>query len=194
MARLRADAERRSYASMTNASVLPYSRSSIHPTTSPAHAFTSTANYMQSSQLGVEEEDGVGTTAEALADIDKQLSVVINILVSVFACGAAIWVVARWWATGPRLAVSLLGAGGVGIAETVVYWGYIRKVSEAKRKEKVMKEKKEVLATHVVGSDSTTQSNGNGDSRKETDFLNVDGVCRHSDIPGLRARKLRKGA
>jgi hypothetical protein len=47
--------------------------------------------------------------------------------------------------------VSFGGSLLVGVAEVVVYSGYIRRVREAKTKEKNIKEVKEVVNTWVVG-------------------------------------------
>ena len=58
---------------------------------------------------------------------------------------------ARWWSTPARLALSMSGSMLVGIAEVVVYWGYIRRVRDAKSKAKDLQEVKEVMKTWVVG-------------------------------------------
>ena len=53
-----------------------------------------------------------------------------------------------------QLALSMGGSMLVGIAEVVVYSGYIRRVGEAKGKERAMKVVKEVVNTWVVGPET----------------------------------------
>ena len=74
-----------------------------------------------------------------------------NVLLSIVACAGAIWVAARWWSTPARLALSMSGSLLVGVAEVVVYGGYIKRVREAKGKEKGVQEIKEIIRTWVVG-------------------------------------------
>ena len=106
---------------------------------SAAHAF--------SSYQGPDPEDEI-----TYAEINRQMALIFNVLVSIVACAGAIWVAARWWSTPARLALSMSGSLLVGVAEVVVYGGYIRRVSEAKGKEKGVQEVKEVLRTWIVGS------------------------------------------
>jgi len=94
-----------------------------------------------------------GDSDVTYADIDKQMAVIFNVLISIVACAAAIWMVARWWSTPARLAASMGGAGLVGVAECVVYWGYIRRVGETKREERGRSEVREVVGTWVVGGE-----------------------------------------
>jgi hypothetical protein len=105
---------------------------------SAAHAFSS---YQEP-----EPEDEV-----TYADVNRQMAMIANVLLSIVACAGAIWVAARWWSTPTRLALSMSGSLLVGVAEVVVYGGYIRRVSEAKGKEKSVQEIKEVVKTWVVG-------------------------------------------
>lgn len=157
MARLRFEAESRAYDQLTHQPSVPThlepylgSFESFYPNAATAaapaagNAFRATAAYAAQS----DQDDEM-----TFADINKQIAVIFNVLVSIFACGAAIWIMARWWSVGARLAVSLGGAGLVGVAEVVVYWGYIRKVDEAKRKEKAKKEVKEIIGTWTVGGE-----------------------------------------
>lgn len=144
------------------------------PLSSAAHAFAS------SQQPPADEEDEV-----TYADVDRQMTLILNVLVSIVACAVAIWVVARWWSTPARLALSMSGSLLVGVAEVVVYSGYIRRVSEAKGKEKRVKEVKEVVKTWVVGG---------GDEKEETKAdipIKIEGSKSLQDT-GARQRK--KGA
>ena len=131
------------------------------PTTSPAHAFSSTAAYMSSADTGDSDV--------TYADIDKQMAVIFNVLISIVACAAAIWIAARWWNTPVRLAASMGGGGLVGIAECVVYWGYIRRVGEAKKEEGKKKEVREVVGTWVFGGDQGDENEGGSDVSVENE-------------------------
>lgn len=85
-------------------------------------------------------------------DINRQLTLIVNILVTVVACAAALWLAARHWNTPARLALSMAGSILVAVAEVVIYTGYIRRVGEAKEVErkKAKLETKEVVDTWVI--------------------------------------------
>jgi hypothetical protein len=138
MARLRREEEARSYERMVNPPPPMETFAQRFPMSSAAHAFPS---YQEP-----EPEDEV-----TYAEINRQMALIFNVLISIVACAGAIWVAARWWSTPARLALSMSGSLLVGVAEVVVYGGYIRRVGEAKGKEKGVKEVKEVLRTWVVG-------------------------------------------
>lgn len=87
------------------------------------------------------------------ADINRQMALIINVLVSIIACSVAIWMAASHWSTPKRLGLSMGGSGIVGIAEVVVYVGYLRRVKESKEKEKKKPEVKEIIGTWVINSD-----------------------------------------
>ena len=143
MARLRREEEERSYHRMANPAPPMETFAQRFPLSSAAHAFASS-----NQTLGASDVDDDVT----YADVNRQVTLIFNVLVSVVACAGAIWVVARWWPMPARLAVSLGGSLLVGVAEVVVYSGYIRRVSEAKKKEKCVKEVKEVVRTWVVSA------------------------------------------
>jgi hypothetical protein len=138
MASLRREEEARSYERMTNPPPPMETFAQRFPMSSATHAFPS---YQER-----EPEDEV-----TYADINRQMALIFNVLLSIVACAGAIWVAARWWSTPARLALSMSGSLLVGIAEVVVYGGYIRRVSEAKGKQKGVPEVREVLRTWVVG-------------------------------------------
>ena len=138
MARLRREEEARSYERMTNPPPPMETFAQRFPMSSAAHAFPS---YQEP-----EPEDEI-----TYADINRQMALIFNVLISILACAGAIWVAARWWNTPARLALSMSGSVLVGVAEVVVYSGYIRRVSEAKGKEKGVQEVREVLRTWIVG-------------------------------------------
>lgn len=167
MARLRAEEESRAYERMLNPPA-PLETFSQRFPNSAAHAFSSTASHMPP-----EADDDM-----SFANVNSQMALIANVLISVICCAAAIWMVARWWSTPARLALSMSGSFVVGAAEVVIYMGYVRRVDEAKGKEARKKEVKEVLRTWVVG----------GDEGMEDDGVKVSGV--KEEVPaGVRKRK-----
>ncbi|PMD42760.1 hypothetical protein L207DRAFT_543335 [Hyaloscypha variabilis F] len=144
MARLRREEEERSYERMTNPPPPMETFAQRFPTASAAHAFSSSYQNIHTSDP---DDDGV-----TFADVDRQMALILNVLLSIVACAGAIWVAARWWNTPARLALSMSGSLLVGIAEVVVYSGYIRRVGEAKGKERGVREVKEIVNTWVVGA------------------------------------------
>ena len=96
---------------------------------------------------GAAKDDGDETT---FADVNRQLALVFNVILSVVACSAALWMVANRWSTPNRLALSMGGSILVAVAEVVVYSGYIRRVGEAKEKSKRQPETKEIIETWVI--------------------------------------------
>ena len=90
-----------------------------------------------------------GDNEMTFADVNREVALVINVLVSIIACAIAIWVVSRWWDTPIRLALSLSGSILVAVAEVVVYNGYLRRVTEAKGEEQKKKERREVLDSWI---------------------------------------------
>jgi TMEM199 family protein len=93
--------------------------------------------------------------AEGEEKDDVTPSLVINILISIIMCGAAMFYMTRWWSNdGVRVLVSLGTAIVVGIAEVVVYAGYLRKVKESRTKEQRVRERKIVVGSESVGGKS----------------------------------------
>jgi TMEM199 family protein len=105
-----------------------------------------------SNQQSVFQMTGV---AEDEEKDDITPSLVINILLSIIMCGAAMFYMTRWWTNdGVRVLVSLGTAILVGIAEVVVYAGYLRKVKESRLKEQRVRERKIVVGSESVGGKS----------------------------------------
>jgi len=173
MARLRREEEARSYERMTNPPLPMETFAQRFPMASAAHAFPSGFQSIQTS-----DPDDDGTT---YADIDRQVTLIFNVLISIVACAAGIWIAARWWSTPMRLALSMSGSMLVGVAEVVVYAGYIRRVGEAKKEEKKRKEVKEIVNTWVVGA---------GDEKSEQ--ANTILLKSKEDAEDVKARRRKK--
>ena len=89
------------------------------------------------------------------ADVNRQLAMIINILVSIVACSCAVWMACSHWSTPGRMGLSLASSGLVGLAEVVVYTGYLRRVETAKQKARRRVETKTITRTWVVGGNKT---------------------------------------
>lgn len=144
MARLRRDEEARSYARLI-----------AQPTEMTSHA----------SAAGPAQADLPTALQDELtyADASRQVTLIFNILISVLACGVAIWLGAWHWAAPSRLALSMGGGGVIGCAEVAVYWGYLRRVGDAKTREKAKKEKKKIVESWVIeGGKGKVEKSGRG--------------------------------
>jgi hypothetical protein len=176
MARLRREEEARAYEQMINPPPPQETFSQRFPTASAAYAFSSTAAY-ETFNSSTEEDDITYT------DVNRQITLILNVLISIAACGAAIWIAARWWDTPARLALTMSGSLLVGIAEVVVYSGYIRRLGEAKQKEGAIKEVKEIVKTWVIGGEVVKTE------KESTESITFSG---RDDRSTLQERKLRK--
>ena len=141
MARLRREEEARAYERMINPPPPPETFSQRFPNSPHVALFPS-------AQADIGEDDEV-----SYADINRQMALIINILVSIVACSVAIWLAARHWSTPTRLGLSMGGSGMIGVAEVVVYAGYLRRVKEAREKGKKNVEVKEIVKTFVIGGE-----------------------------------------
>ncbi|KAL8936391.1 MAG: hypothetical protein Q9216_004950 [Gyalolechia sp. 2 TL-2023] len=141
MARLRREEESRAYERMTNPPLPIKSFEQRFPNSSNARLFSG-------GQAQVDEDDEV-----TYADINRQMALIVNILVSIVACSIALWLIASRWSIPSRLALSMGGSVLVAVAETVIYAGYLRRVKEAREKEKKQVEVKEIMKTWIIGND-----------------------------------------
>ncbi|KAK4690325.1 TMEM199 family protein, partial [Lecanoromycetidae sp. Uapishka_2] len=146
MARLRREEEAQAYERMLNPSQPPQTFSQRFPATEP--------NLFPVAQADVGEDDEI-----SYADINRQMALIINILISIVACSVAIWMAARHWSTPSRLGLSMGGSGMIGAAEVVVYAGYLRRLKEAREKGKKEVEVKEIIGTWVAGGVEKRNSN-----------------------------------
>lgn len=107
-------------------------------------------------QKEIDEDDDI-----TYADINRQLALIINILVSIVACSVAIWMASRHWSTPSRLGFSMGGSILVGVGEVVVYAGYIQRMKDAREKSKKHKEVKKIISTWVIGGQAQSDDQGN---------------------------------
>ncbi|KAL8722311.1 MAG: hypothetical protein Q9181_007513 [Wetmoreana brouardii] len=113
------------------------------------------------SKLFADNQAQVGQNDDmTYADVNRQMALIINILVSIVACSIALWLVASRWATASRLALSIGGSILVAIAEAVVYTGYLRRVKEARERGQKQFEIKEIIKTWVIGGDNKPNRQG----------------------------------
>ncbi len=139
MARLRREEEARTYERMIQPQ--PAAKSLAEPATSTSHA-----TLFAPSAQDIGDDDDI-----TYADVNRQMALIMNILVSILACSVAIWLAASHWSTPKRLGLSMSGSGIVAIAEVVVYAGYLRRIKESKDKSKKEIETKEVIKSWVIG-------------------------------------------
>jgi len=106
-------------------------------------------------QTGADEVDEV-----TYADVNRQMILIINILISIITCSVFIWIAARRWSVPQRLGLSMFGSGTVAAAEVAIYFGYIRRLDEARQKEVKAVERQEVMETWVIDK---AKASGNAD-------------------------------
>lgn len=170
MARLRRDEEARAYERMI-------SKSMVASQASP-FAMKSGAQELLRSK---DDEDEM-----TYSDVNRQVTLIINILVTIVACSIAIWLIASHWSAPQRLALSMGGSGLIGVAEVVIYSGYIRRLHEAKSIEKKMPEKKIITSTWV------SEERSNGGPVETVDAARHVSKTGHGRADGLRQRNSRK--
>ena len=147
MKRLRMDEERRQYERMLYSPPPQETFGQRFP--SAAYSFDPATSIGQGP--GADEVDDV-----TYADVNRQMALIINVLVSIIACSVAIWIGARSWDVPQRLGLSMSGSGIVAVAEVAIYMGYIRRLKEAKDTEVKKVETKEITETWIL--DGTTSS------------------------------------
>ena len=141
MARLRREEEARAYERMINPSPPAETFAQRFPGSQSAHLFPT-------SQADIGEDDEI-----SYADVNRQMALIANVLISILACSIAIWIAAKYWSTPARLALSMGGSSLVGVAEVVVYAAYLGRLKDARAKGRKEIEIKEIIKTWVIGSD-----------------------------------------
>jgi hypothetical protein len=139
MERLRRDEEARAYDRMVN----PRPASETMGPSPLAHLDPREADF---------EADDV-----SYEEVHRQIILIINILVSIVACSLFIWMAARHWSAPKRLGLSMGGSGVIAVAEVVIYNGYVRRIKEAKMKEKKKPEIKQIIESWVIDGSSQTK-------------------------------------
>ncbi|KAF2147133.1 uncharacterized protein K452DRAFT_293604 [Aplosporella prunicola CBS 121167] len=131
------------------------------------------------------------------ADVNRQLALIANVLISIVACSVALWIAARHWSVPRRLALSMGGSILVAVAEVAIYAGYIRRVREAKEEEKVRagRERREVESVWVIGKGGETRAVKEGEGGEAVEVVGGREVASgvHVDAAGEEAVRRRKG-
>ena len=154
MARLRADEERKQYERMTNPPSETFGQRSLDGTST----FEPATSHGQTGVDQIEES--------TYQDVERQMALIINVLVSIIACSVAIWIAARHWSVPQRLGLSMSGSATVAIAEVAIYLGYIKRTKDAKDLEIKKAERKEVVETWVIDSTPASEKTGSDDSMR----------------------------
>ncbi|KAJ4347073.1 uncharacterized protein N0V89_011009 [Didymosphaeria variabile] len=161
MARLRAEEEARDYNRMLNPDPLAKTETFSQRFPNAAAPFSLSTPYDQ-----VDEDE------LSYEEVHRQIILIINVLVSIVACAVFIWVAARHWSVPKRLGLSMGGSGAVAVAEVVVYSGYVRRIAEAKKKEKKKPEIKKIVQSWVIdGSEKMEASVSSGSKDKLDDGI-----------------------
>lgn len=116
------------------------------------------------------------------SDVSRQLTLILNVLVSIIFCAVSIWLAAWHWPIPTRLFASMSGAIVVGVAEVVIYAGYIRRLREARTKERKKPETKSITETWVIERGINGGSKASG--AKKLDVA--------ADQQQVRLRKIRR--
>ncbi|PPJ53833.1 hypothetical protein CBER1_03242 [Cercospora berteroae] len=153
MKRLREEEEQRQYERMINPPAKPETFSQRFP--------NATSSFGPIGSQVADEIDEV-----TYADVNRQMVLIINVLVSVICTSVAVWMAARRWSIPQRMALAFFSSTLVAVAEVVIYMGYIRRIKEAKTKERKKVEKKEILDTWVIDARSSSQQTSNSDSMR----------------------------
>ncbi|RYP68047.1 hypothetical protein DL771_006888 [Monosporascus sp. 5C6A] len=146
MARLRREEEERSYERMIRKGPPRETFAQRFPASRMAHSFAEVNRPSKASDMGDDDTFEHG-------EVQKQITLIFNFLVSIVGCGIALWLAARWWSTSARLFLSLGGSIVVAIAEVAVYSAYTWRMSEGEKKESKKKEIREIVKTWVVAGD-----------------------------------------
>ena len=166
MQRLRQDEEARAYQNMLGIPHQLDSRVSGAANTTPFGPSQSDVAY---------EDDEI-----TYADFNRQMALIINIIVSIVACSVALWMAASHWSTPKRLGLSMGGSGMVGVGEVIVYAAYLRRLQKAREKGKKGVEVKEIVKTWVIESEGSPEN-----SEKP--------IRPISDMPGNETSRRRLG-
>ncbi|KAH9904311.1 endoplasmic reticulum-based factor for assembly of V-ATPase-domain-containing protein [Xylariomycetidae sp. FL2044] len=146
MARLRREEEERSYERMLKKAPHQEPFAERYPSAPLARSFAEVNKPSKQSDLG---DDTI-----EFGEVQKQVTLIINFLVSIVGCGAALWMASSWWSVPARLFLSLGGSIAVAIAEVAVYSLFTFRMTEGEKRETKKKEVKEIMKTWVIGEES----------------------------------------
>ncbi|KAL1896799.1 hypothetical protein Sste5346_004432 [Sporothrix stenoceras] len=133
MARLRRDEEARAYERMVN----------------PPDAYD-TSKFAQVNRPVYAADTGDDDVT--FNDINRQVMLIFNFVLTMAGVAYALWMLARWWPTPSRLFLAMGGSIATGIVEYGLYAGYVWHLSDAARREKnEQKEVRQVVNTWAVG-------------------------------------------
>jgi hypothetical protein len=122
------------------------------PTTDPFTFRTPKTTYPQLFSDNAHTKKDIQDDEMSYAYVNRQMALIFNVLISIIACSVAIWMAARHWSVPQRLALSMTGGIVVGVAEVVIYSGYLRRLNEARTIEKKVVEVKQIAETWVIES------------------------------------------
>lgn len=176
MARLRREEEQRTYERMINPAPPAETFSRRYPNASTARAYAEVNRPHQAADVG---DDDV-----TYNDVHRQVMLIVNFMASILGVAGALWVLGRWWSTPARLFLAMGGSIAVGIAEVVLYSGYIWHLGEAKKKESKVRELKEVVQSWVVG--------GGEDKRADGDETDISHRKEPPEESSLRRRRQKE--
>jgi hypothetical protein len=146
MARLRREQEQREYERMTNPLPPMETFSQRYPNSaSMAQGFAAVNRPSTEADMG---DDDV-----TFSDVHRQLMLILNFVASILGVAATLWILARWWSTPARLFLTMGGSALVGIAEVAVYSGYVWHLGQAKKKDKTLKEVKQIVQSWAVSAE-----------------------------------------
>ncbi|KAF2174103.1 hypothetical protein M409DRAFT_16376 [Zasmidium cellare ATCC 36951] len=147
MQRLREQEEQRQYERMTNPPSQPESFTQHFP--------NAPKPFGAGLDVGYNAADDVDDVT--FADVNRQMVLIINVLISIICTSVAVWMAARRWSVPERLGLSFSSSTVVAVAEVAIYMGYIRRIKDAKTREKKSTEKKEIVDTWVIDAKSSSQ-------------------------------------
>ncbi|KAH7237679.1 endoplasmic reticulum-based factor for assembly of V-ATPase-domain-containing protein [Fusarium redolens] len=148
MARLRREEEARTYDRMIN----PPPQHETFKDHFPSSAASFAAANRPTSSADIGDDD------VAMEEVHKQVTLIINFLVSIAGVAGTLWVTARWWSLPSRLFLTMGGSILVAIAEVVVYNAYMWKMDQGRKKHGKVKEVREVVESWVLRKDEDEKS------------------------------------
>ena len=154
MQKLREQEEQRQYERMINPPSQPETFGQRFPNAPKAFA--------AGLDVGYNAQDEVDEVT--YAEVNRQMVLIINVLISIICTSVAVWMAARRWSVPQRLGLSFSSSTVVAVAEVAIYMGYIRRIKDAKTKEKKSTERKEIVDTWVIDAKTTSQQTESNDS------------------------------